>query len=224
MIGKIGKIFCFGGGVFFAKYLMSLIYQKETDLQSTSEENINCILFFPDQALPCPKVLKRLPNNDTDKICSNISCRGLHNRKDDKLKSNFLTILKLISGARKQVDVCIYLFTQYDLAELLIKLHQSNLATIRVITDSTEHHALKSKIGIIKESGIAVKSNKHGDGSLMHNKFIIIDNSILLCGSFNWTAKAVASNYETVLVTQHETIVSQAVAQFSKLWYQFPDY
>ena len=35
--------------------------------------------------------------------------------------------------------------------------------------------------------------------SCMHNKFAIIDNFILITGSFNWTDKAVEKNQENLI-------------------------
>ena len=39
---------------------------------------------------------------------------------------------------------------------------------------------------------------------LMHHKFALIDNQILLNGSFNWTERAVWENCENLVITRSE--------------------
>jgi cardiolipin hydrolase len=41
----------------------------------------------------------------------------------------------------------------------------------------------------------------------MHHKFIVIDDDLLLNGSFNWTSTAVNSNYENVVVMDHGGLI-----------------
>lgn len=36
----------------------------------------------------------------------------------------------------------------------------------------------------------------------MHNKYLLIDDEIVLTGSFNWTHKAVNSNYENIVIIE----------------------
>lgn len=80
---------------------------------------------------------------------------------------------------------------------------------------------MSTKIACLKEAGIEIKSNKKGTGALMHHKFLIIDDSLLLSGSFNWTSKAVVSNYEAVTVTSDRSLVEPFISQFDQLWDEF---
>ncbi len=43
----------------------------------------------------------------------------------------------------------------------------------------------------------------------MHNKYAIIDQKIVITGSFNWTQKAVEMNRENILIIQNEEIAKQ---------------
>lgn len=129
----------------------------------------------------------------------------------------FLTYL---SRAKFKVDLCIYMFTQSTLANLLNELHRANIQ-VRIITDGAEDEATGSQVERLRKTGIEIKSNKRGTGALMHHKFVIIDEDILLSGSFNWTNKAVVSNYEAVLVTSAESLVKPFVRQFNEMWSQF---
>ena len=55
----------------------------------------------------------------------------------------------------------------------------------------------------------------------MHHKFVIVDKTTLLNGSFNWTCLAVNSNNENVLITNNPEIVQPYCAEYEKLWEMF---
>jgi len=52
----------------------------------------------------------------------------------------------------------------------------------------------------------------------MHNKFAIIDNRILLTGSYNWTFSAHHRNDENLMVIDDPEIIEIFQNQFVKLW------
>lgn len=55
----------------------------------------------------------------------------------------------------------------------------------------------------------------------MHNKFMVVDNTFLLTGSFNWTFQAGSSNQENLLVVDHPFYIERYVTEFEKLWREF---
>lgn len=36
--------------------------------------------------------------------------------------------------------------------------------------------------------------------SCMHNKYAVIDDNVVITGSFNWTSKAVSTNRENIVI------------------------
>ena len=55
----------------------------------------------------------------------------------------------------------------------------------------------------------------------MHHKFIVIDERILINGSFNWTRTAALGNKENVMIIEDVVITRQFLAEFEKLWKEF---
>ena len=55
----------------------------------------------------------------------------------------------------------------------------------------------------------------------MHNKFLIVDQMLVLTGSFNWTFQAGKSNQENVVVVSQKYYIDKYVSEFNNLWGQF---
>lgn len=55
----------------------------------------------------------------------------------------------------------------------------------------------------------------------MHNKFVVVDDTFLITGSFNWTVAAVRNNQENLLVVDHPFYITEYNNEFEKLWNQF---
>ena len=52
----------------------------------------------------------------------------------------------------------------------------------------------------------------------MHHKYCVIDNRILMTGSFNWTVSAGKKNYENVLITTNKKLVKLYQDYYNSLW------
>jgi cardiolipin hydrolase len=55
----------------------------------------------------------------------------------------------------------------------------------------------------------------------MHNKYAIIDESVIVTGSFNWTTQAINNNQENLLFYEHKELAAPSVKEFNKLWNEF---
>ncbi|KAJ8318460.1 hypothetical protein KUTeg_003551 [Tegillarca granosa] len=55
----------------------------------------------------------------------------------------------------------------------------------------------------------------------MHHKFVVIDNEILINGSFNWTRQAITGNQENLVVMNDPEIVQQFQTEFENMWTEF---
>ena len=111
---------------------------------------------------------------------------------------------------------------------MLIRM-QKRQTKIRIITDADrgkkDGKNLKDQIPKLRKDGIEVRENSHEISPSasdftpkMHNKFVIIDKTCCILGSFNWTMSAVKGNHESVIVSYDREIVSPLVKKFNRLW------
>lgn len=219
----IPKLLGFIAGVAIASRIIFIQIRKRR-MTITEPQVINEVLFFPDREYACVAISKSLSSGDIptvplQEICRNPCCVKLHGR-DHEPPSSMLKFLNYLASARRSVDLCIYVFTQSSLAGVLRHLHKSNVS-VRIITDTIEDDATGNQIDNLRTLGIKVKSNRRGTGTLMHHKFVIIDKKILMSGSFNWTNKAIVSNFEAVMITSASELVDPFVREFESLWGRF---
>ncbi|MBN1872300.1 MAG: phospholipase D family protein [Candidatus Omnitrophica bacterium] len=124
-------------------------------------------------------------------------------------------ILQCIEGAKESMELAIYHITSRPLAQALVRAKERGV-TVRVFIDGDNADDQYSKATYLKRSGLDVLTEK-GVG-LMHNKFCIIDDKIVITGSFNWTNSADLKNDENLLIIESEKIARKYRLQFEKYW------
>ena len=161
------------------------------------------VIFFPDQALPCRYGAG----------CKRRTCDFAHH------PTNLTAFLSFLRYAKASLDICVFTITCNEIANVILELHGSGKVKVRIITDTQQQHTAGSDIHAFRAAGIQVRED-HSPFH-MHHKFAIIDNCILLTGSFNWTRSAVLHNKENVLCTDVQGLVRPYKEEFRKLWGQF---
>ena len=124
-------------------------------------------------------------------------------------------ILNKINEAKKTIDIAMYYFTSRPLAQALIEAKRRGVE-VRVFLDGEGAKEYYSKANFLKKNKIPLKLEK-GEG-LMHNKFCIIDNVLLVTGSYNWTASADLRNDENMMLIDSKEIIELYKVQFEKYW------
>lgn len=124
-------------------------------------------------------------------------------------------IIDAITEAGSTIDVAMYTFTEGDIANALIAAKNRGLE-VRVVLDGENVNGTYSKATYLANNGVPVRyETKSG---LLHDKFAVIDDSITLTGSFNWTTNAEGRNYENLLIITSLTLASEYAAEFEALW------
>jgi len=124
-------------------------------------------------------------------------------------------IIKNINQAKAFINIAMYIFTDREIAIPLIKARQRGVK-VRLYLDKEQVDYKYSQSRFLVQKGIKtrISSNKY----IMHNKFAIIDNRVLLTGSYNWTFSANNRNDENLMVINDPEIIEIFQNQFINLW------
>jgi mitochondrial cardiolipin hydrolase len=107
-------------------------------------------------------------------------------------KKNVDRIVKYIKKAKKTLIICIFTLTNDDLYKAVLDRH-NNGVEVRVISDDECSQAKGSDIVKLAENGVAVRTDD-APTYHMHDKFMVVDSSFVMTGSFNWTYQAGSHN------------------------------
>ncbi len=124
-------------------------------------------------------------------------------------------IISEIDQAKNTVIVAMYYFTSRPLAQSIVDASVRGV-DVKVCMDGSEPSYEYSKRVYLENKNIPVKLIT-GKG-IMHNKFCVIDDEIVITGSFNWTARADLENDENILIIRSREIAKEYKEEFCRLW------
>lgn len=115
-------------------------------------------------------------------------------------------IIEAIDGAKEEVLMMTYSFTAKPIAYALINAQKRGV-TVRVLADKSQKTANYSQIEMLHQNNIPVKYDSKP--AIAHNKVMIIDQHLLLTGSYNWTNAAEFKNAENILFIESKQLADQ---------------
>ena len=127
-------------------------------------------------------------------------------------------LLDLLVAARATLDISVFTISDNRLTDAIVNTHKRGV-TVRIITDNDKALDQGSDIDHLLSQGLTVRMDNTANH--MHHKFAIIDQSILVNGSFNWTRSATDYNQENILVTDEPKLVAAYSGEFEILWNEF---
>ncbi len=156
-------------------------------------------------------------------IASLVTCTTKERTVEGSVQSHFSSqdgiewvVAREIYAAGKRIDAAIYTFTSRPLAQALVDAHK-RAVRVRVLLDPSNASGEYSKAAYLINNGVDVRVER-GVG-LMHHKFALVDDSIIITGSFNWTASAETDNDENVLLLIGFPATYRAYSrEFERIW------
>jgi len=100
-----------------------------------------------------------------------------------------IKVIKAIDNAKKSIYVQAYSFTHNEIAEALIGAKKRGIKVI-VYIDKGREKETYSKTKKLRENNLSVIVQDETKRGLAHNKIMIIDDDLVITGSFNWTQNA----------------------------------
>lgn len=134
----------------------------------------------------------------------------------DKIREG---IMYELLHTEKVVKIAMAYFTDSKIIDLLCTLATKGISVSVIISgEEINFYQSGSEFQKLIDSGanLLIYTTPNEANSILHHKFCIIDNKILLSGSYNWTKNAL-SNRENIIVTDNEFLVESFNAEWDAL-------
>ena len=131
-------------------------------------------------------------------------------------------IIKAIDSSTSSIDLAIFDLTSLDIKSALERAKNRGVK-IRIAADSRQAKGTHSVVQSLINEGFNIKI-VHGIGrGIMHNKFAIFDNKLLVTGSYNWTNNSEHFNYENAIFITDTNVIRQYQKDFDNIWQNAPN-
>lgn len=108
-------------------------------------------------------------------------------------------LLDAVGRARSRIEVAIFSFYSDALARALVEAARRGVA-VRVVADAGQARRSPA-VRALREGGIELRlaEGRAGGYSVMHHKFMVLDGTLAVNGSFNYSKNAELYNHENIL-------------------------
>lgn len=130
------------------------------------------------------------------------------------------SLIALVNDASVSIRFLAFSFTDYPLAQAMIDRSKAGVA-VEGVYETFGSNSLGSELRTFYCAGIPVRQD--GNASFLHDKIIIVDDSIVVTGSLNYSTNADESNEENVVILDNPEIAALYLQDFDKLWNQARD-
>ncbi|MCS5707172.1 phosphatidylserine/phosphatidylglycerophosphate/cardiolipin synthase family protein [Synechococcus sp. FGCU-3] len=157
-----------------------------------------------------------------------------HRRRDPN--HGLALINTLLAGAKRRVDLALFVLSDQSLANTLGQLHRRGVK-IRLLADpgfanrsfsevldllgtSLPDRDCKLEAGNapLQQAIDGVGTPQLARGDKLHHKLAVIDGERIITGSFNWSPSAAHQNDETLLVIDSPQLARHFTAEIDRLW------
>ncbi len=122
-----------------------------------------------------------------------------------------------IGKANDTIKLMVYFITQDQLADSLIAAKNRGI-DIDIVVDEYGLGGSESDYQRLLDAGIDIRSDNYA--GTMHHKVMIVDDSVVATGSYNWSSTAEDSNYENLIILRSTDIAGQYISEFNRIWSQ----
>jgi phosphatidylserine/phosphatidylglycerophosphate/cardiolipin synthase-like enzyme len=125
-------------------------------------------------------------------------------------------IKQLIRDAQRSIDFMAYSFTLDDLAEEMVASARRGVKVRGVFDDGQSRANVGTEFYNLLSAGLDVRLD--GNENKMHHKVIIIDEDIVITGSYNFSVNAGTVNDENVIIIHSKDVANQYREEFERIF------
>ncbi|MDR2735138.1 MAG: phospholipase D-like domain-containing protein [Spirochaetota bacterium] len=124
-----------------------------------------------------------------------------------------------IRSAKKSVDINIYELSAPAIYTAVVDMHKKGLR-VRMVGDGDngDYEGYKALAAAGVPMCIANYINNYGETSIMHNKFVVVDEERITMGSMNYTDVSALRNNENVVFIQNEKIAKYYTQEMNNMF------
>jgi len=125
-------------------------------------------------------------------------------------------ILMNLKNATSSVKIAVAWFTNPRIFNLIEELSIKGVKIQLIIADEKINYTVSNKyLENLLKNGIEIRITNNS--KLMHHKFCIIDDRVLISGSYNWTVNAEINNHENIILTTQMELIGKFIYEYSNL-------
>lgn len=167
------------------------------------EEMYTDDLFGPDSIASTPNPFLTVDGTDIETYFS----------PDDSVAAR---LVELMSSASESIYFLAYSFTSDEIAQAMRDRADAGVTVAGVMEHAQVESNQGTEFDAFLQSGLDVR--RDGNDGQMHHKVIIIDRSIVIVGSYNFTASAEDRNDENLVIIYSPEIASLFLAEFERVF------
>jgi phosphatidylserine/phosphatidylglycerophosphate/cardiolipin synthase-like enzyme len=125
-------------------------------------------------------------------------------------------IVKLIQSAEENIKFMAYSFTSDSIAQAMLDKARAGIRVSGVFEEGQYYANIGTEYDRLLDAGLDVWLD--GNSRNMHHKIIILDDEIVILGSFNFSRNAEEHNDENTLVVHDPDIAALYLAEFERVY------
>ncbi len=124
-------------------------------------------------------------------------------------------LLDYLNNAKQSVTMAAFSFTDDETGDALVALHNQGVS-VQAVVEKRNAEGLGSEFTKLETAGVPIL--RDDNCYTAHNKFIVIDEQIVITGSYNFTNRAENINDENLVIITDPTLARLYTAEFDRLY------
>jgi len=154
-----------------------------------------------------------IPNTPHPQVMLGTTSLEVYFSPDDGISDH---IIALIKNADESIYFMAYSFTSDPIGAAIVERSKAGIIVEGIMDDGQIRSNFGTEYDTFIQNGITVY--KKENSGLMHNKVIIIDQKIVITGSYNFSRNAETTNDENVVVVYNAEISKKYLQEFEKIY------
>ena len=125
-------------------------------------------------------------------------------------------VLTNLANAKTEVKIAVEWLTNPVFFKTIIKLKENGVK-IELIVSDDKMNFTNPKINFQKLIDLGIKMRVSKSPRLMHNNFCVIDERLVVTGTYSWTLRAEHYNFENIIVSNDKELINDYLDCFSDI-------